>query len=85
MPALLQLLFGVLTGKAGEQIGGAVSKAAQMAALLAAVAPVALFLVKNKDDVFISVTYGELAFWGTMLAIVFLLAVRLVHRANPPQ
>lgn len=85
MPAIISMIVGLLTGKAGEQIGGAVSKVAQVTALMAAVAPIALFLVKNKDDVFISVTYGELAFWGTAIATIVLLTVRLVHRADPPQ
>lgn len=82
---ILQFLFGLMTGKAGEAVGGAVSTAAQIAALVAAVAPVALWLSSNKDDVFIALTYGDLAFWGMLIGAQLLLVIRLVHRAPPPQ
>jgi hypothetical protein len=84
MPQLLQLLVGIFTGKAGEQIGGAVSSAAQIAAFVAAVTPIALWLGNNKDAVFIQLTYGDLAFWGTMIAVIVFITVRLVHRAPAP-
>jgi hypothetical protein len=80
-----KFIAGLFTGKAGESIGGAVSIAAQAAALVAAVAPVGLWLTRNKDEVFISLTYGDLAFWGVMWAGVMFLVVRLVHRAPAPQ
>lgn len=81
---ILKFLFGLVTGKAGETVGGTVSVAAQLAALVAAVAPLALWLGNNKDEVFIVLTYGQLAFWGTLAALQVLLIVRLVHRAPPP-
>lgn len=81
---LLGLLAGIFTGKAGEQIGGAVSTVAQLGAVLAAVAPVALWLAGHKDETFISLTYGDLAFWGALIGGQVLLVVRLVHRAPPP-
>lgn len=81
---LLQLLAGIFTGKAGEQIGGAVSVAAQLAALVAALTPIALFLSNSKDEVFISLTYGDLAFWGVLIAVNIFMVVRLVHRAPQP-
>lgn len=84
MTELLKLLVGVFTGGAGTQIGGAVSVAAQWVAVIAAITPVALWLGSNKDAVFITLTYGELAFWGTMLAVQVLVVVRLVHRAPAP-
>jgi hypothetical protein len=81
---ILEFIGGLLSGKAGESIGGAVSAAAQVAAVLAAVAPVALWLAGHKDEVFITLTYGELAFWSAMIGAQLLLVVRLVHRAPPP-
>lgn len=81
---ILQFLVGLFTGKAGETVGGAVSTAAQIAALVAAIAPIGLWLANNKDGVFIILTYGDLAFWGSLLAGQILLIVRLVHRAPPP-
>jgi hypothetical protein len=81
---LWNLIAGIFTGKAGEQIGGAVSVAAQLAALVAALTPIALWLSSNKDEVFISLTYGDLAFWGTLVAANLFLVIRLVHRAPVP-
>ena len=82
---LLQLLAGFFTGKAGESIGGAVSTAAQIAAVVAAVAPVALWLAGHKDETFITLTYGDLAFWSAIIGGQMLIVIRLVHRAPPPQ
>lgn len=82
---ILQFLAGLLTGKAGEAVGGAVSTAAQIAAVVAAIAPIGLWLTSNKDATFITLTYGDLAFWGALIGSQVLLVVRLVHRAPPPQ
>lgn len=81
---ILKFIAGLFTGQAGASIGGAVSAAAQIAALFAAVAPVALWLTSNKDAVFISLTYGDLAFWGALAGFQLFVIVRLVHRAPPP-
>jgi ABC-type transport system involved in cytochrome c biogenesis ATPase subunit len=81
---LLQFLAGLLSGKAGETIGNTVSTAAQIAAVMAAIAPVGLWLAGHKDEVFITLTYGELAFWSALIGGQLLLVIRLVHRAPPP-
>lgn len=81
---LLQMLLGLLTGSAGEKIGGAVSGVAQIAAVMAAVAPVVLFLRASGNEVFHAITYNELAFWGVIGGAFGFLVVRLVHRAPPP-
>lgn len=85
MNPILSLIAGIFTGKAGEQIGGAVSVAAQIGAVAAAIAPVALWLAGHKDETFITLTYGDLAFWGSLAGSQLLLIVRLVHRAPAPQ
>lgn len=82
---ILKFIVGLFTGKAGEAVGGAVSVAAQLAAVVAAVAPVGLWLMHHKDEVFITLTYADLAFWGTLAGFQLLVIVRLVHRAPPPQ
>lgn len=84
MNPILSMIAGIFTGRAGEQIGGAVSMAAQIAAVAAAVGPLAVWLAGNKDQTFITLTYGDLAFWGALIAGQILLVVRLVHRAPPP-
>lgn len=82
--ALISVITGILTGKAGEKIGGTVAKVAELGALAAALAPVALWLHAHKDETVITVTYGELAFWGSLCGSILFLALRLVHRAPPP-
>lgn len=82
---IIKFITGLFTGSAGSAIGGAVSSVAQVAALLAAVAPIGLFLLHNKDAVFITLSYGDLAFWGSLIGLQVFLVVRLVHRAPPPQ
>lgn len=80
---ILQFLIGLVTGKSGATVGGAVSVAAQFAAAVAALVPLALWIAGNKNEVFITLTYGDLVFWGG-LALVHLMVLRLVHRAPPP-
>lgn len=84
MPTILKFIVGLFTGKAGESVGSAVSTVTQLAAFLAALVPLGLWLTNNKDEVFIQLTYGDLAFWGTLAALQILVIVRLVHRAPPP-
>lgn len=84
MNPILSMIAGIFTGKAGESIGGAVSVAAQLAALAAAIGPIALWLSGHKDEVFITLTYGQLAFWCSIIFAQVFLVVRLVHRAPAP-
>lgn len=84
MNPLLSLIAGIFTGKAGEQIGGAVSIAAQVAAVAAAVGPVMLWLSGHKDETFITLSYGDLAFWCSLISAQVFLVVRLAHRAPAP-
>lgn len=81
---IIKFIIGLFTGKAGEAVGGAVSSVAQFAALIAAITPLALWIVNNKNEVFITITYGDLLFWA-LLAGLLLMILRLVHRAPPPQ
>lgn len=80
---ILKFILDLFTGKAGATVGGAVSIAAQLAALVAALVPLGLWFASNKDEVFIVLTYGDLVFW-VGLAVLQLIAIRLVHRAPPP-
>lgn len=80
---ILQFIIGLFTGQAGGAVGGAVSAVGQFAAVIAALSAFGLWLTKNKDEVFIALTYGDLAFWG-LLACLLLSFIRLVHRAQPP-
>ena len=84
MGDLIKLVLGLFTGSAGEKVGGAVSTIAQIGAVLAAVAPVALWLQGHKGETFIEITYGDLAFWGPMVGGLVVVILRLIHRAPPP-
>lgn len=80
---IIQFIIGLFTGQAGGAIGGAVSAVGQFAAVIAALSAFGLWLSNNKNEVFITLTYGDLAFWG-VLAFLLLSFIRLVHRAPPP-
>lgn len=81
---ILKFILDLFTGKAGATVGGAVSSVAQLGALAVALAPLVLWLGDNKNEVFITLTYGDLAFWGALIGAQLFLIVRLVHRAPPP-
>lgn len=85
MTSIIKFIAGLFTGSAGSTVGGTVSTVSQLALLVAAIAPAGLWLANNKDEVFIQLTYGDLAFWGTLAAFQLLVIIRLVHRAPPPQ
>lgn len=85
MNAIIQFIVGLFTGAAGPAVGGVVSGVTQVASVAAIVTPIGLALINHKDAVFITVTYGQLAFWGSLAAAQVFIAIRLVHRAPPPQ
>lgn len=85
MGAIVSAIIGILSGSAGEKIGGTVARAAELAAIVAAVTPIAIWIAGNKDETFIVVSYGDLAFWGLVVGSLVFVIVRLVHRAPPPQ
>lgn len=82
---IIKFIAGLFTGQAGGAVGGAVSTVTQLAAIMAALVPLGLWLANNKDAEFITLTYGDLAFWGTLAALQLVVIIRLVHRAPPPQ
>lgn len=82
---IFKIIADLFTGKAGETVGNTVSSVAQIVALIAAATPIGLWLANNKDAEFITLTYGDLAFWGTLAALQLFVVIRLVHRAPPPQ
>jgi hypothetical protein len=78
MGDLLKLLGGLFSGGAGAAVG----TVATIAGIIAALSPLAIFLLSDKsNEVFISVTYREGAFWGGVVAVNLLVAY-LTHRAR---
>lgn len=84
MAVLLKALLGILTGAAGEKVGGAVARGAELVAVAGIVGAAVLWLKENGDDVFMVLTYKDLAFWGLLFCGFAYVIVRLVHRAPPP-
>lgn len=71
MGELLKLLGGLFSGGAGAAVG----TVATVAGIIAAMSPLAIFLISDKsNEVFISVTYREASFWGAVIAVNLLVA-----------
>lgn len=85
METLFKFIAGLFVGRAGEEAGTKLARAAEAAAWVAAAAPVALWLKDNKDATFIEVTYGDVAFWGSIMLAGYALAIRQARRAPPPE
>lgn len=84
MGELVKLVVGLLTGAAGEQVGGAVSKASQWIAVLTFVGGAFLWLHEHGGEEAVRYTYSQLAGFAIVLGVVLFVVVRLVHRAPPP-
>jgi hypothetical protein len=84
MPAIIQALIGLLSGGLGQKIGTTVANGAAVAATIAAVAPIAMWFLGHKEEVFITVTFGELAFWGAIIFGLVALVLKLAHYTPPP-
>jgi NAD/NADP transhydrogenase beta subunit len=81
MLELLKKLIGLVPGGG---VAGAVSNVATLGAVIAAIAGPAAWLFAERDTVFISITIGELAFWGSVVAVIYWLALVVARRAPPP-
>lgn len=79
MKNLLSWLFGA----AGQSAGGVVNTATLVAAI-AALAPLALWFTHHKDDVLLAVTYGQAAFWGSLIFGLVAVILKVAHYARPP-
>lgn len=74
---MLQALIGFLSQGIGQRIGSSVANGLSLAAL----APLALWLIDNKDGVAVTLTWGELALFG---GFAFAL-VKVVHYTAAPR
>jgi len=84
MSDLLKTIAGIFTTGPGAIVGGWVTNIAALTALVAALSPIALAVLGHKDDVFITVTVGELFFWIGMGSGVFLFALKIAHYTRSP-
>lgn len=67
---MIPQLVALLTGGAGKLFGDGVS----LVAIIAAIAPAAIWFVHNKDLPAVSFTWGQLGFGGSIVAAVVLVA-----------
>ena len=66
MGDILKGLANIFSGGAGAAVGNL----ATLVGVIAALSPLALFLASDKSEqVFVSVTYREAAFWGAIIAV----------------
>lgn len=71
MGDILKGIANIFSGGAGAAVGSL----ATLVGIIAALAPLGIFLISDKsNEVFISVTYREGAFWGSVVAINLLVA-----------
>lgn len=84
MGTLLQLIAGFFAGDAGTKIGNTVANATAWAGLVAAFAPVALWLHGNKDAQFIVITYGDIVFWCGLFGAFVFAVVKVAHYTRSP-
>lgn len=82
MGTLIRWLLGFLSGGAGQVVGKTVNTVGTLALL----APLAVWFLGAKDEVALSVTWGQLALFALLLWFV----VKVVHytpapRYSPPQ
>jgi hypothetical protein len=71
MGELLKGLISIFSGGAGAVVGNIVT----LGSVLAALAPLALFLTSDKSNaVFVTVSYRDAAFWGVMFAAMLTVA-----------
>lgn len=72
MAKILELLGGLFGGGVSATVG----RVATFAGIIAALTPFLIWLVAHKDGIFITISYGEAAFWGAIIAVQLLVAVR---------
>jgi hypothetical protein len=75
LAVLLEKITGALFGGgATTQVATGGVKGVALAALLAGYGA---WLLEHKDEVFVTLTYGEVTFWGALFCLVVYLALHL--------
>ena len=72
MSEILKLIFGFLTG--GSSGASAVGNVVTMGGVLVALTPVALWFLGHRDDILVTITFSDAAFWGAIIAVQLLIA-----------
>jgi hypothetical protein len=75
MGTIVQAIIGFMSDGFGKSAGGAVAGMSKLAAL----APLALWLLPHKDEIAVAFSYGQLAIIGLFCYLV----LELVHRTPP--
>jgi hypothetical protein len=77
---MLAKIISLFTGGAGAAVGGTVANLAAGAALIAALTPAALWFVGNKDQVAVTLTWGQIGLFGAFLFVL----IKVVHYTRSP-
>lgn len=83
MGDLVKIVAGFFGGP-GAAVGGVVANVGALAALLAALAPIALWMIGHKGDTFIVLTYGDLAFWFSLIGAFVFAVIKVAHYTRAP-
>ncbi len=67
---IIKFIAGIFGHGAGATVGNLTTNLAALAAL----APLGIWLVANKEGVFVTITYGDAAFWGVLLFVLLKMA-----------
>lgn len=76
---LVKGIVGLLTGGAGDKIGNAVAKGAELIALLGVLGTGVVWLRANSNEVLATITYGDIAVWGPIVGGLLYIIARLVR------
>lgn len=70
---MLKWIIGMLSGNAAA--ASIAEKSINWVAVVAAVAPAAVWFQNHKDDQLIVLTYGDAVFWGAIMFVVLKVAL----------
>jgi hypothetical protein len=68
----------------GAGVGAKVADGAVLATLLAALSPAVVALIQHKDEVAITLTWGQLAFGSAFLGALGFFVLKIVQYTPPP-
>lgn len=69
---MLDIIKGILNGSVANGVG----KLASLIGVIAALTPAAIWFAAHKEESFLVVTYGQLVFWGSMMALLVIVAYK---------
>jgi hypothetical protein len=81
MGSIVSAIVSFLGGGVANKVAGGVVNAGAAVALVAAITPAVLWVMKNKDDVFVTLTYGE----TILIAGLVFAFIKMAHYVQAPK